>query len=41
MQIVFHGILFVLALAQFCERARPLLDVMDLCWRETQAAIIE
>lgn len=33
LQIVFLSVLFGLALAQFHERARPLLDVMDLCLR--------
>lgn len=31
LQIVFISILFGLALAQFREKARPLIDVMDLC----------
>ncbi len=33
LQIVFLSVLFGLALAQFSERARPLIDVMDLCLR--------
>jgi Na+/H+-dicarboxylate symporter len=33
LQIVFLSILFGLALAQFHARARPLIDVMDLCLR--------
>lgn len=33
LQIVFLSILFGLALAQFREHARPLLDAMDLCLR--------
>ncbi len=33
LQIVFLSVLFGLALTQFRERARPLLDVMDLCLR--------
>jgi Na+/H+-dicarboxylate symporter len=33
LQIVFLSVLFGLALAQFRDRARPLLDTMDLCLR--------
>lgn len=33
LQILLLGILFGLALAQFRDRARPLLDVLDLCLR--------
>jgi aerobic C4-dicarboxylate transport protein len=33
LQIVFLSVLFGLALAQFREQARPLLDTMDLCLR--------